>query len=219
MRKPITPYWPSFHGPQTGQGEPQLPERTMLEGCMGFIEGCAPSTRDRVRALIEEEQLGAHLRARYPTPHELNTNKQLRGYTNLIKAAHLKTTERLSKVCFDDKLHLIHHALGTQTFISHAHGGQLKARRELRVSSLFKRSPEPLLRMIVVHELAHLREREHNAAFYRLCVHMEERYHQLEFDARLYLIHHELFGPLYPTSRPDSIPRLPPQDESGEDQL
>ena len=51
--------------------------------------------------------------------------------------------------------------------------------------------------MIVVHELAHLREREHNDAFYRLCVHMEGRYHQLELDARLYLIHKELFGDLY----------------------
>jgi hypothetical protein len=33
--------------------------------------------------------------------------------------------------------------------------------------------------MIVVHELAHLKEREHGRAFYALCTHMEADYHQL----------------------------------------
>ena len=41
-------------------------------------------------------------------------------------------------------------------------------------------------------ELAHLRERDHNKAFYRLCEHMEPRYHQLEFDTRLYLAWREM---------------------------
>ncbi|PZP65387.1 MAG: M48 family peptidase, partial [Delftia acidovorans] len=43
------------------------------------------------------------------------------------------------------------------------------------------------LRMIVVHELAHLREPDHDKAFYQLCTHMEPDYHQLEFELRLYL--------------------------------
>jgi hypothetical protein len=51
--------------------------------------------------------------------------------------------------------------------------------------------------MIVVHELAHIKEKEHNKAFYKLCMHMEPDYHQLEFDTRLYLTHLELFGELY----------------------
>ena len=41
--------------------------------------------------------------------------------------------------------------------------------------------------MIVVHELAHLKEKDHNKAFYQLCQHMEPDYHQLEFDLRLWL--------------------------------
>jgi hypothetical protein len=45
--------------------------------------------------------------------------------------------------------------------------------------------------MIVVHELAHLKEFEHNKAFYQLCTHMVPDYHQLEFDLRLYLTHLE----------------------------
>jgi predicted metal-dependent hydrolase len=42
-----------------------------------------------------------------------------------------------------------------------------------------------------VHELAHLKERDHNKAFYQLCTHMEPDYFQLEFDLRLYLTHRE----------------------------
>ncbi len=52
--------------------------------------------------------------------------------------------------------------------------------------------PEPLLRAIVVHELAHLREKEHDKDFYKPCEHMLPDYHQLEFDARLYLMLLEL---------------------------
>lgn len=51
--------------------------------------------------------------------------------------------------------------------------------------------------MIVVHELAHLKEKDHNKAFYNLCCHMEPQYHQLEFDTRLYLTHLDLFGSIY----------------------
>ena len=46
--------------------------------------------------------------------------------------------------------------------------------------------------MLVVHELAHIKEKEHDKAFYQLCCHMEPDYHQLEFDARLYMIYLEL---------------------------
>ena len=42
--------------------------------------------------------------------------------------------------------------------------------------------------------LAHLREREHDKAFYKLCTHMEPAYHQLEFEVRIYLTHLETTG-------------------------
>jgi predicted metal-dependent hydrolase len=45
------------------------------------------------------------------------------------------------------------------------------------------------LTMIAVHELAHLKEKQHDKAFYQLCTHMEPNYHQYEFDLRLYLTH------------------------------
>ncbi|MEG0186943.1 MAG: YgjP-like metallopeptidase domain-containing protein, partial [Stenotrophomonas sp.] len=87
----------------------------------------------------------------------------------------------------DNTLEVIKHALGTHTAISRVHGGRLKASREIRIATVFRQAPAAFLRMIVVHELAHLKEADHNKAFYQLCLHMEPDYHQLEFDLRLYL--------------------------------
>ncbi|MDO8311210.1 MAG: DUF45 domain-containing protein, partial [Sideroxyarcus sp.] len=50
------------------------------------------------------------------------------------------------------------------------------------------------LRMIVVHELAHMKEREHDKAFYQLCRYMEQEYPQLEFDLRAYLTYRDAGG-------------------------
>lgn len=77
---------------------------------------------------------------------------------------------------------------------SRAQGNKLKAKREIRVASLFKQVPEEFLKMITVHELAHLKERAHDKAFYQLCSYMEPRYHQLEFEVRVYLTHLEVSG-------------------------
>ena len=78
-------------------------------------------------------------------------------------------------------------------------GGKIKTKNEIRIGSIFKTAPEAFLRMIVVHELAHLKEKEHDKAFYQLCLHMEPDYHQLEFDLRVYLTHLDLVGPVYGT--------------------
>ena len=79
-------------------------------------------------------------------------------------------------------------------------GGRLKAKREIRVAALFRQAPADFLRMIVVHELAHLKEREHDKAFYALCQHMEPDYHQLELDLRLWLTAQELETALHHAS-------------------
>ena len=51
--------------------------------------------------------------------------------------------------------------------------------------------------MIVVHELSHLKEKEHNKAFYNLCTFIQDDYHQIEFDLRVYLLHLDLYGKIY----------------------
>jgi predicted metal-dependent hydrolase len=76
-------------------------------------------------------------------------------------------------------------------------GNNLKSKNEIRIGAVFKKCPQELLQMIVVHELAHLKEKDHNKAFYRLCVYMEPDYFQLEFDMRLYLTYLDIAGKLY----------------------
>ena len=68
---------------------------------------------------------------------------------------------------------------------------------EIRISTVFKKAPQEFLSMITVHELAHLKEKDHGKAFYQLCQHMLPDYYQLEFDMRLYLIQLELAGAIY----------------------
>ena len=89
---------------------------------------------------------------------------------------------------------MVKNALGTHTSVSRVQGNKLKAKREIRIAALFKNVPDEFLRMITVHELAHLKEKAHDKAFYQLCKHMEPDYHQLEFEVRVYLTHLETSG-------------------------
>lgn len=151
----------------------------------------------KVRNLIDAGRLGEHLETKYPELHPYTTDKSLYDYVNDLKSARLRNAPAISKVLFDPKIRDLSSALGTHTFVSRVQGGKLKAKNEIRIATLFKRAPEPFLSMIVAHELAHLKEKEHNKAFYSLCKHIEPAYFQLEFDVRLYLTHLELFGALY----------------------
>ena len=88
---------------------------------------------------------------------------------------------------YDNKLHIIKQALGTHTSKSKVQGSRLKAKQEIHISSMFREMPVDFLLMIVAHELSHIKEREHNKAFYKLCQHIAPDYHQLELDLRVYL--------------------------------
>jgi len=153
--------------------------------------------QEQVRSLIDAGKLGEHLLGKYPDLHSCTTDRTLYEYVIEIKNAHFRNAPPISKVAFDTKIRDLHAALGTHTFVSRVQGGKLKAKNEIRISHLFKKVPEAFLRMIVVHELAHLKEKEHNKAFYKLCTHIEPSYHQLEFDLRLYLTYRDGFGELY----------------------
>lgn len=157
-----------------------------------YLEAYGPAVEAKVRDLIAQDRLGDYLRGRYPERHDVRNDKALRLMAMALKDRFLRSTAPLDKVLYDGKLQVLSQALGTHTKLSRVQGRRLKASREIRVATVFRDAPAPFLKMILVHELAHLKESDHNKAFYQLCVHMEPAYHQLEFDLRLYLTHLEL---------------------------
>lgn len=162
---------------------------------MRYLAGYPPEVLARVRELIASGRAMESLQRRYPEAHQVSSDSALYDYVGELKNSHMRNAGALAKVAYDSRLHLIQQALGTHTAVSRIQGGKLKAKREIRISGLFKQAPAAFLRMIVVHELAHLKERDHGKAFYALCTHMEPDYHQIEFDVRLWLVLLELGEP------------------------
>lgn len=154
---------------------------------MKYLTGYPQSLQARVRALLDAGTLGEHLALRHAEPHEVRTDGALYDYTMGLKNRFMRSSPPLAKVMYDNRLQVVEHALGLHTMTSRVQGNQLKAKREIRIAGLFRTTPAAFLKMIVVHELAHLKERAHDKAFYQLCEHMEPDYHQLEFDLRVYL--------------------------------
>ena len=162
-----------------------------------YLTNYSPTIVTQVESLIKTDRLASYLLDKYPQSHNVANDNDLRDYVSTLKNRHMKKSPPLSKVMYDSKLHVVHNALGLHSYVSRVQGSKLKSKNELRISAVFKNTPEAFLNMIVVHELAHLKEKEHNKAFYRLCQHMLNDYHQSELDMRLYLIQLELGDPLY----------------------
>lgn len=159
-----------------------------------YLSAYPAHIQDQVQALIDEDRLADRLRARYPERHTLRSDAALYDFAIELKNRYLRTAPPLSKVAYDSSLGLVARALGTQTTLSRVQGARLKSKREIRIATLFRDCAPEFLRMIVVHELAHLKVREHDKSFYALCEHMEPRYHQYEFDLRLHLTWLDLAG-------------------------
>ncbi|MEO7056419.1 MAG: YgjP-like metallopeptidase domain-containing protein [Caldimonas sp.] len=170
---------------------PPLPAPPSLR----YLGGYPPDVLARVRALMAEGRLMETLKRRHAELHAVSNDRALYDYVGELKARYMRNAPPLSKVRYDTTLHIVRNALGTHTAVSRVQGNKLKAKREIRVASLFKDAPAPFLKMIVVHELAHLKEPDHDRAFYSLCTHMEPAYHQLELDVRLWLTALELAPP------------------------
>lgn len=157
-----------------------------------YLQAYPAALQDQVRQLIVQDRLGDYLQQRYPGRHQVQSDRALYAYALDLKQEFLRNVSGIDKVLFDNRLDLTHRALGLHSKVSRVQGGKLKAKNEIRVASLFKEAAPEFLRMIVVHELAHFRESEHNKAFYQLCEHMQPGYHQIEFDLRIYLTWRDL---------------------------
>jgi len=162
-----------------------------------YLEHYPNDVTSQIQKLIDNKKLDKYLLNKYKTSHGYKNDKALYSYAMDFKNSYLKKSLPLSKVIYDGKINIINDALGLHTIISRVQGGKLKSKNEIRIATLFKNVPEEFLRMIVVHELAHLKEKEHDKGFYSLCTFMEPKYHQYEFDLRVYLTYMDLHGKLY----------------------
>lgn len=161
---------------------------------MKYLSAYSEQTLSQVRQVMDQGRLGEVLLQRYPKAHEIRNDRALYDYVQELRNEFLRNAAPIDKVAFDSKIHVINHALGLHTSISRIQGGKLKAKHEIRVATMFREVPLEFLRMIAVHELAHVKEKQHDKAFYKLCTYMEPNYHQYEFDTRLYLTHLEASG-------------------------
>ena len=170
------------------------PPRPTSMSSLKYLSAYSEQTQSQVQQLIAQDKLGEVLKKRYPQAHGIRNDKALYQYVQDLRNEFLRNAEPINKVTFDSKIHVIQHALGLHTSISRVQGGKLKAKHEIRVATMFKEVPLEFLRMIAVHELAHVKEKQHDKAFYKLCTYMEPQYHQYEFDLRLYLTQLDLSG-------------------------
>ncbi len=154
---------------------------------MKYLSGYPEHIQAQARQLLQQGKLNELLEQKYPERHNVRSDKALYDYVQELKKLTMRAAPAIHKVAFDSRLQVLHSALGIHRASSRVQGSKLRAHSEIRIAALFKDTPPEFLRMIVVHELAHLKEMQHNKAFYQLCLHMEPNYPQYELDLRLYL--------------------------------
>jgi hypothetical protein len=162
-----------------------------------YLSAYSEQIQQQVETMSAENKLASYLLSKYSEKHDINNDKSLRQFVMSMKNQYLKKSAPLSQIKYDDKIHIINNALGLHTYASRLQGNKLKRKNEIRIGSLFKQSPKAFLTMIVVLELAHLKEKDHNKAFYHLCQSMLPEYHQVELDLRIYLTQLEYMGDIY----------------------
>ncbi|PLX94114.1 MAG: metal-dependent hydrolase [Desulfuromonas sp.] len=162
-----------------------------------YLAGYPANIIAQVETLIREGRLQESLLRKFPQPHTITSDKRLYDFAIALKNRFLRNTPPLQSVRYDPKVHPLQSALGAHHIIPKQQGTRTKIRREIRIAPVFKVAPLEALQMVVVHELAHLKEKGHDKPFYQLCQHIAPDYAQWEFDTRLYLTALDLFGPLY----------------------
>ena len=125
---------------------------------MNYINHYPKQLQEQIELLIQKNKLGEYLLSKYPKKHDIMTDKALYAYAMDFKNEYLKK-HQISKVMYDGKINDISKALGTHTFVSRVQGGKLKAKNIIKIATMFKDVPLDFLEMIVVHELAHFKEK------------------------------------------------------------
>ncbi|ATC87052.1 M48 metallopeptidase family protein [Pseudoalteromonas arctica] len=149
-----------------------------------YFTGYPANIVEQVLSLINNKKLCDYLLKKYPQAHTITSDKLLYSYATELKKQYLKNAPPFGRAAFKKQGDMVTNALGTHTYRM-----QGKTRKhDLAINSDLLRAPEPLLKALVVHELAHFKEKDHNKGFYQLCCHMEPSYHQLELDLRIFCV-------------------------------
>jgi len=143
-----------------------------------YFQGYPQDIRDHFEPLIKNGHVRSYLLKKYPVGHQINTDKQLYEYANKLKQNFMKKSPPIGKVKYVKQKNLIFTALGNHTSIS--------PKYEIRIAVSLKNAPEEMLHMLVVHELAHFKEKDHTRDFYNLCEYMQPDYCDVEVDTLLF---------------------------------
>jgi len=105
---------------------------------MKYLAGYPSELLAQVRELIATDRAVENLSRRYPESHDVCSDGALYDYVVELKGRYMRNAGPIAKVVYDSRLHLVQQALGTHTTVSRTQGGNLKAKREIRIASLFR---------------------------------------------------------------------------------
>ena len=157
---------------------------------MKYLAHYPEHVQAQAQALLDQDRMRPYLEARYgdlDARHDIQSSASLYQMATALKRKHMSSAPNLSKVRYCEKISTLNQALGLHTYATRVQGSKLKTKHELRVATVYKDGPREFLEAVVIHELAHLREKDHNKAFWRLCQHILPDYGQRELDMRLWL--------------------------------
>lgn len=101
-----------------------------------YISAYPQNIQDQVQNMLDDGQFANFLLKKYPKPHSVANDKDLREYAMDIKNQYMKKSSPLSKVIYDGKIHVINNALGLHSYVPRVQGNKVKMKNELRVSSV-----------------------------------------------------------------------------------
>ena len=124
-----------------------------------YLNGYPTELIARVQQLSDRGQLATWVEKKYPGQHSIQDDKSLYQYVGGLKQRYLKNAPALSKVMFDNKQNPVKGSLGTNIFVSHVLGGNLKLNNEIRIHTLLRVGPDAFRKMTALTAVAPLKAR------------------------------------------------------------
>lgn len=158
-----------------------------------YLNGYNEDLISKVDIVIKNNKLGEILLNKFKSRHTITSDKELYKLSIELKNIYMKNSKAPNRVYYDNSIELTNQALGLHSYIPITHGKKTKTINDIKISTRFKSMPYEFLYNVLIHELAHLKEKEHNKAFFKLCENMSPDYFQVDFDLRLYLTYLDLY--------------------------